>query len=161
VADYREIGAETERMVARWLRGEGWAGAERRIRTGYRTAERTVADQGDLTGLPGLCVQVKSLRPATRMELAVPGWLAETEAQREASSATLGLLVVRRWGTVDVGRWWAFLELADLRGLLDGTLGALGVPGTRLHDVAPVRLELRHVVHLLREQGWGGTEAAA
>jgi len=154
----RTIGADTERLVAGYFRQQGWAGAERRIRTGYRTAERTVADQGDLLGLPGLCVQVKSLRPATAAEAATRVWLAETEAQREASRAVLGLLVVRRWGTTDVGRWWCFLDLAELQGLLAGTLGGNVHP--QLHG-RPVRLELRDVVALLRWQGWGGTDVAA
>lgn len=159
----RAIGADTERRVARYFRDEGWAGAERRIRTGYRTASRTVADQGDLMGLPGLCVQIKSLRPQTAAEAATRLWLIETEAQREASGAVLGLLVVRRWGTDDVGRWWVFLDLPDLQALLDGTLGNI-VPaaGEAAPDrqPAPVRLELRHLVAVLKDQGWGAEVAA-
>lgn len=161
----RTIGAVTERLAAGYFRGEGWAGAERRIRTGYRTAERTVADQGDLMGLPGLCVQVKSLRdkrpgrdPNAPMELMVPTWLQETEEQREASRAALGLLVVRRWTAgQDVGRWWCFLDLEDLAGLQMGTLGRDSLEATP-GQLVPVRLELRDVVALLKAQGWGGSE---
>jgi hypothetical protein len=163
----RNVGAETERHAARYFRDEGWAGAERRIRTGYRTATRTVADQGDLMGLPGLCVQVKSLRdkragrdPNAPMELMVDTWLHETEEQREASRAALGLLVVRRWTAgSDVGRWWCFLDLPDLQGLLDGTLGWDHARswGPEYAPV-PVRLELQDVVALLKAQGWGATE---
>lgn len=153
----RQIGADTERAVAAYFRDEGWAGAERRIRTGYRTAERTVADQGDLLGLPGLCVQVKSLRPVTAAEAATRLWLAETEQQREASGAALGLLVVRRWGTTDVGRWWCWLQTSTLKHLLTGD------PEAQLPEGwpdAPLRLELRDVVVCLKACGWGGTDQA-
>lgn len=162
----RNVGAETERHAARYFRDEGWAGAERRIRTGYRTATRTVADQGDLMGLPGLCVQVKSLRdkrpgrdPNAPMELMIPTWLQETEEQREASRAVLGLLVVRRWTAgSDVGRWWCFLDLEDLTGLQMGTLGSESLESTPGRRLVPVRLELQDVVAILKAQGWGGTE---
>lgn len=161
-----EVGRETERRVARYFREQGWAGAERMVRTGFRTSTRAVADQGDLTGIPGLCVQVKSLRskdkrhagsdPNAAMELMVPTWLEETEEQRLAGGAVLGLLVVRRWTTPDPARWWCFLTLGDLLELHAGTLGGPRV-SWRGED-APVRLELQHVVAMLRAQGWGPSE---
>lgn len=134
------VGKQTEQMVARWLRDHGYPHAERTVRTGYRTTARTLADAGDIDGCPGLCVQCKSLRPADRAERAVEGWLAETEAQRQQTGADLGLLIVRRWGTTDVGRWWAFLRLDTL------------APG---HGGTPVRMEVRHAAAWLRVLGYG------
>lgn len=152
----RRVGLETEQQVARYLRGRGMAGVERAVRTGYRTATgRHLADAGDLTGLPGVCVQVKSLRPATEAERMVPAWLAETDRQREASGASVGLLVVRRWGTTDVGRWWCFLCARDLFGMADGFSGSTA---TLLPTVAPVRLELSDVVDMMQAWGWAPTE---
>jgi hypothetical protein len=151
------VGLETEQMVARYLRGRGMAGVERAVRTGYRAAGRQLADAGDLTGLPGVCVQVKSLRPATEAERHTRLWLAETEQQRAASGASVGLLVVRRWGTVDVGRWWCFLYLRDLLGMADGYSGHL-LPSLAV-TVAPVRMELSDVVDMMQAWGWAPVPA--
>ena len=148
-----DVGKQTERMVVRYLRGAGFAGVERRVRTGYRTAARTSPDHGDLTGMPGLCVQVKSLRPATRAERSTRDWLWETERQRQASGAVLGLLIVRRWGTEDVGRWWVFLDLQTLLDLHSGRLGSPR-PVTPGWDPVPVRMELSDAVAMLRSLGW-------
>src|SRR5688500_3530498 len=56
----REKGATAERHLVAWLRTHGWPGAERAVRTGYRTADRTSVDPGDVTGTPGLVWQVKN-----------------------------------------------------------------------------------------------------
>lgn len=151
-----DVGKETEQMVARWLRGSGWPGAERRVKTGYRCATREVADEGDILGCPGICWQVKSLRPMNRAELAVPKWLAETESQRAASGADLGFLVVRRWGTTDVGRWWIFQPLAQLHQLTcpegDEVAEVYGV------GHIPVRMDMAALAGLLHTTGWAGVE---
>jgi hypothetical protein len=47
-----DVGKDTERMVAGWLRTNGWPGCERRVKTGYRVPGREDPDQGDLTGCP-------------------------------------------------------------------------------------------------------------
>ncbi len=143
------VGKETEQLVARYLRSRGLTGVERAVRTGFRTADgRSVADAGDLTGWPGVCVQVKSLRPATAAERQTRTWLAETEQQRAASGASVGLLVVRRWGTLDVGEWWSFLFARDLFGMADGHSAAA------LRQLAPVRLELSDLVAMMQTWGW-------
>jgi hypothetical protein len=153
------VGKETERMVAGWLRLNGYPGAERTVRTGYRVTGRESADQGDIDGTPGICWQVKSLRPNARAELAVPAWLAETEQQRVASGADLGFLVVRRWGTTDVGRWWVFQRLDQLHTLACEEGGDVaehyGV------GAIPVRMDMAALSGLLTRTGWAGIEAAS
>jgi hypothetical protein len=144
-----DVGKQTEQMVARYLRSRGLAGVERAVRTGFTAGGRSVADAGDLTGWPGVCVQVKSLRPANAAERQTRTWLAETEQQRAQSGASVGLLVVRRWGTTDVGEWWAFLTAWSLSGLSDGWLA----DGVELRHV-PVRLELADLVDLMQTWGW-------
>jgi hypothetical protein len=141
----RNVGRETEQLAARSLRSRGLAGVERAVRTGYRTGERASPDHGDLTGWPGVCVQVKSLRPAGRAETQTRPWLAELEAQRAASGSDVGLLIVRRWGQSDVGRWWCFLPLANLLALSGGLPTIL---------LVPVRLELSDVVTMMQTWGW-------
>jgi hypothetical protein len=142
------VGKETEQLVARYLREQGLAGVERRVATGYRSGQSISADHGDLTGWPGVCVQVKSLRPATRAEAQTRAWMAELESQRKASGSSVGLLVVRRWGTTDVGRWWCFLLARDLFGMADGH------SHHALRQLAPVRLELSDVLGMMQTWGW-------
>lgn len=156
------VGKETERMVAGWLRNNGWPGAERRVRTGYRTATRESADEGDILGTPGICWQVKSLRtrdprhvqvdPCTAYERAVPLWLVETEAQRRASGADLGFLVVRRWGTTDVGRWWVFQQLDQLVAVYTDAIRIARVE----YMSPPVRMDMAALSGLLHKTGWAG-----
>jgi hypothetical protein len=140
--------------VVGYLHSRGLTGVERAVRTGFSAGGRSVADAGDLTGWPGVCVQVKSLRPANAAERETRRWLAETEAQRRQSGASVGLLVVRRWGTTDVGEWWCFLMARDLLHAAEG--------GPILHTTtAPVRLELEDAVDLLQTWGWAPAEGIA
>jgi hypothetical protein len=153
------VGKDTEQRVARWLRDNGFPHAERRVKTGYTTSQRIVSDAGDIDGTPGIVWQIKSLRtrdrrtpgadPNTGMEREVPGWLLETEAQRQAANAHAGILVVRRWGTTDVGRWWAFFPAGAFVHLTGGRSEALNTDHVR-----PLRLELRHAVEVLRVFGY-------
>ncbi|MCP3799761.1 hypothetical protein NLX83_10875 [Allokutzneria sp. A3M-2-11 16] len=142
----RRRGAEAERKVAGWLRDHGFPGAERAVRTGFTTGGRTVADPGDITGTPALVWQVKD-----QAREAVEAWLDETEQQRLGGPGTvpadLGLLVVRRRGKADVGRWWVWLPAAQLVAL---------VADARTPAVSrPVRMELGDLVPLLRAAGYG------
>lgn len=155
-AKHNAVGKQTEQMAARWLRDNGFPHAERTVRTGYRTASRDVADAGDIDGTPGLAWQVKSLRPATRAEREVPAWLTELEFQRAHTGADIGILVVRRWGTTDAGRWWAYLDTVDLIQAAGGLVAALPAD-----VVMPARLELRHAVTLLHAWGYGDPSEVA
>jgi hypothetical protein len=152
----RNRGAETERLLVKGLRGLGFPHADRTIRTGHGTAR---ADLGDVDGTPGLVWQVKSMRPASRAEAAVPGWLAETEAQREAAGASLGILVVRREQHL-APRWWAFVPVVDLYGLAHGFTsngGPLAFEGVDRDTLVrwPARFELEHLTRLVRGYGFG------
>ena len=112
----RDKGARAERAVGTWLRAHGWPHAERAIATGHRSGERVRADHGDITGMPGIAVQVKDV--ATLDEPAKLGAaLTDTDCQRLAAKADYGLLVQRRRGVADVGCWWAWLRFdADVGG---------------------------------------------
>lgn len=152
----RNRGAETERLLVKGLRGLGFPHADRTIRTGHGVARD---DLGDVDGTPGLVWQVKSLRPATRAEAAVPEWMAETEAQRVAARAELGVLVVRR-DRRHPPEWWAFVPVVDLYGLVDGWSygSAPGAWRDTPRDTLvrwPARLELADMARLLRAVGYG------
>ncbi|TFV91380.1 hypothetical protein [Blastococcus sp. CT_GayMR16] len=145
------VGKQTEQLAARWLRDHGgFPHAERTVRTGYKTANRQLIDAGDIDGCPGLVIQCKSLRPADRAERSVAGWLLETETQRQAVDAHVGVLVVRRWGTTDVGRWWCFFTAGAFVHLTGGRSEQFAGP-----DVVPLRLEVRHAFALLALRGLG------
>jgi hypothetical protein len=101
-------GTAAETAVVEYLRGHGFAHAERRALHGS-------LDQGDVTGIPGICVEVKNCATYD-----LPGWMRETEAERWAAGADVGALVVkpRGVGATRVGEWWAVLTLDQLAYLL-------------------------------------------
>lgn len=150
-ASNRRRGRDTEQAVAKWLRTHGFPHAERCVKTGWRTATGECPDPSDVVLAPGCIAQVKSLRPVNRMERAVPGWLAETEAQRQAAGAVVALLVVRRDGTADVGEWFAWLPLGRLH---DVAWPLSSVKWTPFPDI-PVRLLVADAARLLRAAGFG------
>lgn len=95
-------GRATENLLVDWLRTHGVPHAERRRLTGS-------ADQGDITGWPGICVEVKS-----GAKLDIAGWLAELAAEVRNSGATHGFVAVRPKGKPDPEDWFAVLPLPEL-----------------------------------------------
>lgn len=104
----RAKGTAAESVVVRWFANHGWPWAERRALTGSK-------DKGDLTGMPGLVIEVKS---AVRIDL--PGWLRETTAERNNASADYGVLVVKPkgYGETRIDEWPAVMTLGALTHLL-------------------------------------------
>lgn len=152
----RNKGAQAERDLVAWLRTVGFGGAERAIRTGYRTATRTAADPGDITGAPGIVWSVKDAA-VERLDV----WLAELDAMAADPSIprtvddTVRLLVHKRAGKSDPARWWCWMRLQTLVPLV-----TLRYAVTR--DATPLRMELGHVIPLLRAVGYGdSTEETA
>lgn len=145
----RRRGLDAERAVARYLRTVGFPQAERAVRTGFNAGGREVADPGDIAGVPGVVWQVKN---TVREDIA--GWMAETEQQRQGAQADLGVLVVRRAGKADPGRWWAWIYACDLAYLATTAAGGAKTG-------FPVRVELGHLVPLLIAAGYGTSEEAA
>lgn len=90
-------GAETERMVAKYLRTQGFAAADRRLREGRQD------DQGDIDGVPFTTIQVKYVaRPALQ------AWVTATLKQRDTAYRPLCLLIVRAKGK-PVAQWDAYM----------------------------------------------------
>lgn len=143
----RNRGAKAERDLAAYLR-QWWPQAERAVITGWRTADRESPDHGDIRGTPGIVWQLKATKDF-RLEPA----MAQTVKQSIAAGSDFGVLVQRRDGHADPGRWWAWVQVSDIGRLLAGdVLAPWGVSITTLY--APVRLELRHVVALLIADGY-------
>lgn len=137
----KDLGREAENAVVGFLRKHGFPHAERR-------AQRGTNDAGDITGCPGLVIEVKGGRAAEgASDGLIEDWLAETERERVNAGADLGLLVVKRAGvgSVNAGRWWAIVD---------------GWRAEYFFDAAftwhfPIRLHLADAVDLLRCAGYG------
>jgi hypothetical protein len=143
----RNKGAKAERDVVAYLRTVGFGGAERAVRTGYRTKDRAAADPGDITGTPGIVWSVKDV--ATEQ---LAKWLDELDAM-EGPSDDVRLLVHKRPGKADPSRWWCWTYL--------DTLVDLVTDRPMTFDSFPVRMELGHVIPLLHAAGYGDAVEAA
>lgn len=106
----KDIGTKAETAVVRYLRSAGFPQAERR-------ALRGTQDAGDITGIPGVCIEVKGGdRAKSASDGQIAAWLAETATEAINADADLGVLVVSRRG-VGLGnahRWWAVVYGDDV-----------------------------------------------
>ena len=147
----RDIGTAAETAVVRYLRGHGFPQAERR-------ALRGAQDAGDITGTPGVCWEIKGGAAAKlASDGQVQDWLNDTDKERVAAGAAVGVLVLQRKGigTANVGRWWALLP-----GYQYELLCTKGIYGWFFGDRGPLRMHLSQVCPLLVYAGYG-TEAAS
>jgi hypothetical protein len=142
----KAIGTSVESAVVRYLQDNGWPSAERRSLKG-------IQDQGDVTGTPGICWEIKGGHAAENAsDGQITAWLDETERERVNARAGIGILVVKRKGVsaANSGRWWAILRIWQLSELYRNA-GPLG----QADGFAPVRLHLADAVTLLRAAGYG------
>ena len=138
----KAVGTAAETAVTRALHGLGFPHAERR-------ALRGAHDAGDITGTPGICWEVKGGTAAkTASDNLVAQWLDDTERERRAAGAAVGVLVLQRSGIggVNAHRWWAVVRWPIL--LSPTTL--LGFP-----DGVVLRLYLSDLCLMLRRSGYG------
>lgn len=151
----RDIGTAVETATVRYLQEHGFPHAERRSLKG-------VLDQGDVTGTPGICWEIKGGHAAENAsDGQIAAWLAETETERFNAGADVGVLVVKRKGisAANAGRWWAILPLDYITGPGDRYSGStdseLSAWARSWIWAEPVRLHLATVVDLLRGYGYG------
>lgn len=93
----RRKGAEFERAVVSYLRAHGAPHAER-AGGGHDQAH------GDVVGVPGLYVECRN-----RAKIDLAAWTAEVS---QAAGERLGLLVVKRRGTLDPAKGYTVLTLS-------------------------------------------------
>lgn len=145
-------GKNYERHAARYLRGHGWPYAERKPDPGWRSADRTSPDLGDIRGTDRLVWQVKARTDLSSLDII--RILAETAEQAIAAGADYGVLIQRRAGKADPGRWWAWLPVGDLAALV--AAGQHGWPAVLDPQLqVPARVELGDLVPLLHAAGYG------
>lgn len=89
-----------------YLRSNGAPHAERRRLAG-------TLDQGDITGTPGICWEVKS---GARLDL--PGWMAELRNETRNAGAAFGVLVIRPKGKPNPADWWCVVTPGTLTALM-------------------------------------------
>jgi hypothetical protein len=99
-------GTSAESAVVAYLRGEGFPHAERRALHGN-------LDRGDIAGIPGVAIEVKS---CARAELAA--WLDEAAAERANDGADLGVVWHKRRGKGNAGAWFVTMTGADFARVL-------------------------------------------
>jgi hypothetical protein len=146
----KTIGTKAETAVTRYLTAHGFPHAERR-------SLRGVLDAGDITGCPGICIEVKGGEAARNAsDLLVTDWLAETETERVNAHADVGILVIQRRGVgpANAGRWWAVMDAATLFQIHGGSV-VWGLLGAAYTAGMPVRMVLADAVRLLRAAGYG------
>lgn len=107
-------GTNAETAVVTYLQSRGWPYAERRALSGS-------ADKGDVAGILGVVLEVKS---CAKHDLA--GWSAEARKEQHNARAEIGAVVAKKRGTTDPGEFYAVLPFAQLCDLLT----AAGYGGT-------------------------------
>lgn len=132
-------GAETERMVARYLRENGFPLADRRLREGRAD------DQGDIDGVPFTTIQVKYWA-----ENRLQKWVDDTLRQRAMAGTPLCLLVVRKQYRAVAG-WDAYMPssyfVASFEDAVTGT--PFGDHLTEAEAWTWMRMDLRLAVRIL------------
>lgn len=134
-------GTAAESAIVKYLRANGFGGADRQPLRGGR-------DQGDINVCPGIIIEAKT--SARTKATGLPAdkvlrmWLDQTELERTNAGAAVGLLVVKRHGTTDAGRWNCWCRLGHL---------AL-CPSPTLENV-PIMLTLADSIRVLRVIGYG------
>lgn len=104
----RDKGTLAETKLAQWLQANGWPWAERRTLYGS-------SDRGDITGVPGVAIEVKNVKQPT-----YTAWLREAEAERINANAQIGVLVHKPHGmsAETPGEWIVVMRVKDFFPLL-------------------------------------------
>jgi hypothetical protein len=109
-ATAREAGKMAERLVVAYTRSRGGRHAERRL-------AGSTKDRGDIAGVPGVVIEVKSPGPNSPIELGP--WLEETLTERDNDGAAIGLLVVKRRNRGSPADWYWITDGATMTRLLN------------------------------------------
>ena len=102
----RRKGAAAEVAVVKHLRDHGFPAAERRI-------AGTDDALGDITGIPGLVIEVKNQKA-----LNLAGWVDQLGDELDTARVDHGAVIHKRPGKIDVGEWYATMPVAVLLDLL-------------------------------------------
>lgn len=116
----RTKGIKGELDVVKYLRSfPEWPTARRSVAAGWSNGTTEHQDEGDLVGTPGLCFQVKNLARPLTGKLLTETW-RETVAQAMSGNRH-PIIIEKRAGCADVGRWWTHLSSRFYVELLTGS----------------------------------------
>ena len=87
-------GTAAETAFVNYMIDNGYVAVERRALQGK-------ADRGDISGLPGIVIEIKS-----GSRLAIPEWLKELEIEMVNDGSTEGYLIIKPKGKGKVEQWW-------------------------------------------------------
>ena len=125
-----KIGTAAETAVVNYLRVNGFPHVERRRLRGAK-------DAGDLTGIPGLLVEVKGGEQARNAsDNKIDGWFETATVKAHENGCGMAMLVVARHRR-NVSHWWAILTYSGW------------------HFTANMRMYLRDACFYLREDDFG------
>lgn len=139
-------GTAAETAILKYVRANGFPWAERLALSG-------AADCGDISLLPGRLIVLEAKAHASAAtgqpgDAQLADWMRQTRSERVNAGADYGVLVVKRKGTADPGRWFAYVT-ADQFAML---LGAdLDLPNPH----APMCMSLASLLPVLRRAGYG------
>lgn len=109
----RAAGSRTEKVVADYLASAlDCDFIERRTKNGAK-------DRGDISGL-----RVHGQRMVAEVKdcarQALPQWVAEAHTEASHDDALVGVVIAKRRGTTDPGRFWVHMTVDDLLALMTG-----------------------------------------
>ena len=112
-ASAKAAGSAAERAVADYLAEHlDDDRIDRRVKHGSK-------DRGDIGGLrihgQRLVAEVKN---CARVDLA--GWIAEAQIESDNDDALAGIVISKRKGTTNVGRWYVHMTVTELLALITG-----------------------------------------
>jgi len=111
-AYHRQKGSSFERLIADYLKANGFPFADRRVKNGAK-------DRGDIGGVHahGQSV-VFEAKNTSRISLGT--WASEAEVERVNDEALAGVIVHKRHGKGQAGDQWVTLTVRDLTAILTG-----------------------------------------
>ena len=138
----KDIGTRGETAVTRYLRDNGFPGADRQPLRGR-------ADTGDIDVTAGIIAEVKAgAAAATASNNRIRMWMYETDRERRQAEADIGILVVRQRGR-GPSQWHVWTTVRQL-GILQGAISEYEEPDA----TTPVMLLLSDWCDLARIN-WG------
>ncbi len=95
----KQKGTAAETAVVNWLKSTGRDGVERRALHG-------INDRGDVAGIPSVVIEVKN-----HAKMSLAEWVDEMVVEVENDNADTGVVIHKRKGTTDVGKWYATMTV--------------------------------------------------
>ena len=99
-------GTAAESAIATYLVGQGWPHVERRTLNGS-------ADRGDITGIPGVMIEAKSVKTIT-----LGAFVDEAAKEKANDKADVGVVWLKRRGKGSPADWYVVMTGAEFVWLL-------------------------------------------